>query len=183
MSEREELARIALADGRRLGDLLNHADLANIEAWMTEVGVELYAAEAGYRNLPPVEDAKVAELLALADDVDGRRTSRDTWPRTAKLVADLATLARSLMAQRDDYKDDYFRRHKEAADNAIRAMTAEARAEAAEQRERVLRERLTAWEECALYDATMEGPVFKGWNRSALDRCRQLPALATEKTT
>jgi hypothetical protein len=29
-----------------------------------------------------------------------------------------------------------------------------------------------AWLECALYDATMAGPVFKGWNRSALDRLR-----------
>ena len=26
--------------------------------------------------------------------------------------------------------------------------------------------------DCAQYDATMEGPVFKGWNRSALDRLR-----------
>ncbi len=30
-----------------------------------------------------------------------------------------------------------------------------------------------AWRECALYDATMEGPVFKGWDRSALERCRR----------
>lgn len=29
------------------------------------------------------------------------------------------------------------------------------------------------WMECALYDATMEGPKFKGWNRSALDRLRR----------
>jgi hypothetical protein len=29
------------------------------------------------------------------------------------------------------------------------------------------------WRECALYDATMKGPVFKGWDRSALDRCRR----------
>jgi hypothetical protein len=28
------------------------------------------------------------------------------------------------------------------------------------------------FDECALYDATMEGPRFKGWNRSALDRLR-----------
>lgn len=33
------------------------------------------------------------------------------------------------------------------------------------------REALEQWQECALYDATMEGPKFKGWNRSALDRC------------
>lgn len=47
-----------------------------------------------------------------------------------------------------------------------------ARAEAAEAR-------LREWQECALYDATMEGPVFKGWDRSALDRCRR-QALGAE---
>lgn len=29
------------------------------------------------------------------------------------------------------------------------------------------------WRECAKYDATMEGPVFKGWDQSALNRCRR----------
>lgn len=29
------------------------------------------------------------------------------------------------------------------------------------------------WRECAQYDATMEGPVFKGWNRLQMDRCRK----------
>jgi len=29
------------------------------------------------------------------------------------------------------------------------------------------------WRECAQYDATMEGPVFKGWDRSQMDRCRR----------
>ena len=29
------------------------------------------------------------------------------------------------------------------------------------------------WRACARYDATMEGPVFKGWDRSALERCRR----------
>ena len=33
--------------------------------------------------------------------------------------------------------------------------------------------RLREWQECALYDATMEGPAFKGWDRSALERCRK----------
>ena len=33
-----------------------------------------------------------------------------------------------------------------------------------------LREALTAFVECALFDAMMEGPRFKGWNRSALHR-------------
>lgn len=32
---------------------------------------------------------------------------------------------------------------------------------------------LREWEECAQYDALMSGPQFKGWNRSALDRCRK----------
>lgn len=35
-----------------------------------------------------------------------------------------------------------------------------------------LRAEVTAWRECALYDPTMEGPRFKGWDRSALERCR-----------
>ena len=29
------------------------------------------------------------------------------------------------------------------------------------------------WRECARYDQLMEGPQFKGWNRSELDRCRK----------
>lgn len=31
---------------------------------------------------------------------------------------------------------------------------------------------VTEWRGCALYDPTMEGPRFKGWDRSALERCR-----------
>ena len=33
---------------------------------------------------------------------------------------------------------------------------------------------LTAYRESALYDALMNGPAFKGWNRSALDRARRI---------
>jgi len=29
------------------------------------------------------------------------------------------------------------------------------------------------WRSCAKYDATMEGPKFKNWDRNALDRCRK----------
>jgi hypothetical protein len=29
------------------------------------------------------------------------------------------------------------------------------------------------WRSCARYDAMMEGPAFKGWDRSALERCRR----------
>ncbi len=36
-----------------------------------------------------------------------------------------------------------------------------------------LRKELKMYEEAALYDACMSGPVFKGWNRSALDRARR----------
>lgn len=32
---------------------------------------------------------------------------------------------------------------------------------------------IDAWHECAQYDPLMEGPRFKGWDRSALDRCRR----------
>ena len=35
-----------------------------------------------------------------------------------------------------------------------------------------LRAEVEAWRECAKYDPLMEGPRFKGWDRSALDRCR-----------
>lgn len=35
-----------------------------------------------------------------------------------------------------------------------------------------LRNELAEWHDCAQYDAKMEGPMFKGWNRSQLDRCR-----------
>ena len=46
-----------------------------------------------------------------------------------------------------------------------------------------LREALREWGECAMYDALMEGPKFKGWDRSALDRCRRKheAALAGEQ--
>ena len=29
------------------------------------------------------------------------------------------------------------------------------------------------WHACARYDPTMEGPRFKGWDRSQMDRCRR----------
>ena len=37
-----------------------------------------------------------------------------------------------------------------------------------------LRAEVTAWRECARYDPNMSGrALFKGWDRSALDRCRK----------
>ena len=38
-----------------------------------------------------------------------------------------------------------------------------------------LLEEVAAWRECARYDPLMSGPpgAFKGWDRSALDRCRK----------
>ena len=35
------------------------------------------------------------------------------------------------------------------------------------------RAEVTAWRECARYDPLMSGRAFKGWDRSALDRCRR----------
>lgn len=35
------------------------------------------------------------------------------------------------------------------------------------------RDELTDWQECALYDPTVPMPTFKGWDRSALERCRK----------
>jgi hypothetical protein len=43
--------------------------------------------------------------------------------------------------------------------------------EAADEIERLTAE-CEAWRECAQYDPEMTGPAFKGWDRSALDRCR-----------
>lgn len=37
-----------------------------------------------------------------------------------------------------------------------------------------LRAELEGYHEAAQYDATMAGPVFKGWNRSTLDRARRV---------
>jgi hypothetical protein len=37
-----------------------------------------------------------------------------------------------------------------------------------------LRAELDGYHEAAQYDATMAGPVFKGWNRSTLDRARRV---------
>ena len=37
-----------------------------------------------------------------------------------------------------------------------------------------LRAELTAYTESRLYDACMSGAVFKGWDRSALDRARKI---------
>jgi hypothetical protein len=36
-----------------------------------------------------------------------------------------------------------------------------------------LRAEVEDWRQCARYDAMMDGPRFKGWDRSALDRCRK----------
>lgn len=60
------------------------------------------------------------------------------------------------------------------AEQAARIATLEARIER-------LQSEVDGWRECALYDATMEGPRFKGWDRSALDRMR-LRAAADEPT-
>lgn len=35
------------------------------------------------------------------------------------------------------------------------------------------RDEREAWMDCAMYDALMEGPRFRGWNMSALSRVRQ----------
>jgi hypothetical protein len=45
--------------------------------------------------------------------------------------------------------------------------------QAAESRCEALTTALREWEECALYDPLLSGPRFKGWDRSALDRCRR----------
>lgn len=34
-------------------------------------------------------------------------------------------------------------------------------------------EELEEWRACALYDPMMDGPRFKGWDRSQMERCRK----------
>jgi hypothetical protein len=63
------------------------------------------------------------------------------------------------------------RRLRWSASGKVKAEQARLDREAAEIRS--LREQVEQWVGCAMYDATMEGPVFKGWDRSALDRCRK----------
>lgn len=36
-----------------------------------------------------------------------------------------------------------------------------------------LKAEIEEWRACARYDAMMEGPAFKGWDMSALERCRR----------
>ena len=52
------------------------------------------------------------------------------------------------------------------------SVTAALQREAADEIERLRRE-IEAWRVCAKYDVQMEGPAFKGWDRSAMDRCRK----------
>lgn len=46
-----------------------------------------------------------------------------------------------------------------------------------------LRAELEAYREAAEYDALMEGPRFKGWNRSQLERARRLTEAARKDRT
>ncbi len=49
---------------------------------------------------------------------------------------------------------------------------------AGQDRESADADELNAWRDAAEYDATMEGPKFKGWNRSQLERARKLAGRA-----
>ena len=48
------------------------------------------------------------------------------------------------------------------------------RIDARDARIEALEVELSAYADAALYDALMSGPVFKGWNRSQLDRARRI---------
>lgn len=89
-----------------------------------------------------------AELLRFSDCRTGGDECRASWPT----LVEAAALISAFTIVHDTEQ------------TTIAAL--QARAEAAEAR-------LREWQECALYDATMEGPVFKGWDRSALERCRK----------
>lgn len=83
-----------------------------------------------------------------------RRTYRKEFPVTGSMIADNSNRLRPfpILATEVPFNPDGH----EAA-NRIEALKAE----------------IEEWRACAQYDAMMEGPAFKGWDRSALERCRR----------
>jgi hypothetical protein len=83
-----------------------------------------------------------------------RRTYRKEFPVTGSMIADNSTRLRPfpILATEVMFNPD----GREAADR-IEAQAAE----------------IEQWRSCARYDAMMEGPAFKGWDMSALERCRR----------
>jgi hypothetical protein len=68
---------------------------------------------------------------------------------------------------------------KETTDSINNSQNADMKSDNAQTTEAELRAELEMYREAALYDACMSGPIFRGWNRSALDRARKV----TEKRT
>ena len=77
-----------------------------------------------------------------------------------------------VQARYDELREAGKHGHYETMFQIVHEMMASERAEllaALREKETVIAEFL----ECAQYDALMEGPAFKSWNRSALDRLRK----------
>lgn len=95
----------------------------------------------------------------------------NAWPSTIELINDLADRIEAQAAEIRSLRTEIERREYDGIhtchDQCQRAACVLRRENEA------LREQVEQWAGCAMYDATMEGPVFKGWDRSALDRCRK----------
>ena len=83
-----------------------------------------------------------------------RRTYRKEFAATGSMCGDISNRLRPfpILATEVPFNPD----GREAADR-IEALKAE----------------IEEWRACARYDAMMEGPAFKGWDMSALERCRR----------
>ncbi len=103
----------------------------------------------------------VDEMEALLAKDAARQPDRDVEAVARNALEDALGFIRGVI-QGPSQRDGIIRE----CEAAILALTRPAR-DAEQMRE------IAAWRECALYDATMEGPRFKGWDRSAMDRCRR----------
>jgi len=134
---------------------------------------ELDILEAA-RAAQPAASADTAEMRRLASECDSRAIRRLKTHEEAGLDAAQLNIARDALRIAADALDGHERDWRavyEAIgldyDTVNDAKTVADRIVALVKAEKALRD----WADCALYDATMEGPKLKGWNRSALDRC------------
>lgn len=168
--------RIKFGAERSMLKALRRAEKDASDAWMaihnetTDAARAYYAASARHQ-----EQLRIAEELGYERGVEDGRAMQEAmlaqgggevrpdthWARLVKRLLNppfgTDTSERLLMGE----AADAVRYLLERVSPASEALMAE----------------VAAWRECALYDPTMEGPRFKGWDRSALDRCR----VAAEK--
>jgi benzoyl-CoA reductase/2-hydroxyglutaryl-CoA dehydratase subunit BcrC/BadD/HgdB len=129
--------------------------------------VEAQAAEISKWHT--VSRAYLDRIETLRAEIERLNKSAECLAESRRLaVKDLAALEGHMRLEIGQWRVDY-----DCAIRDIEHLRERIEAQAAE---------IEQWRECALYDATMEGPVFKGWDRSALERCRRaaLDALGFE---